>query len=316
MQLQGRESEAIAVYREELARLEAVAASPEARGELSSTWRHGAERGVADARNELGWILATSPNAQFRNPSESVVCAERAVTATGRVNPMYLDTLAAAYAASGRFREAASVQREALALTQNEALRDEFYSRLKLFEAGKPYRNDGELAARANYLIAQQKFAEAEKILRECLTLREDRRFLGHSKIQPLFGERLHLINLSSFMVNDDINKQPQPTNPALNIEGSLLTSKPTLLGTPPHGMEQNFATAPPGQWPEFASVPSPEERCPISGLSRTTLIEHGEAGDFKLFRVRQKGKIRGKLLMHVPSLREWLHREMQAQTK
>lgn len=104
----------------------------------------------------------------------------------------------------------------------------------------------------------------------------------------------------------------PQQTNPALKIEDSLLTGKPTLLGEPPRGMEHSFAPAPPGQWPEFAPLPAPKERCPISGGSRSWLIEHGEAGDFKLLRVRQKGKLRGKVLMHVPSLLAWLRSEME----
>jgi hypothetical protein len=109
----------------------------------------------------------------------------------------------------------------------------------------------------------------------------------------------------------------PQPTNPALKIEDSpLLTGKPTLLGGPPRGMEQFFAPAPPGQLPEFAPLPAPKERCPISGGSRSWLVEHGEAGDFRLVRVRQKGKLRGKVLMHVPSLLAWLRTEMEMQTK
>ena len=112
-------------------------------------------------------------------------------------------------------------------------------------------------------------------------------------------------------------NSSPQPTNPALTIEDSQsLTCKPTLLGQPPRGMEQLFAPTPPGQLPEFAPLPAPKERCPISGGSRSWLVEHGEAGDFKLLRVRQKGKMRGKVLMHVPSLLGWLRSEMESQNK
>lgn len=114
--------------------------------------------------------------------------------------------------------------------------------------------------------------------------------------------------------MSDNANA-PQQTNPALKIEDSLLTGKPTLLGGPPCGLEQFFAPTPLGQLPEFAPLPAPRERCPISGGSRSWLIEHGEAGDFKLVRVRQKGKLRGKVLMHVPSLLAWLRREMAEQT-
>jgi hypothetical protein len=110
-------------------------------------------------------------------------------------------------------------------------------------------------------------------------------------------------------------NSVPQPTNPAPKIEDSqLLTSKPTCLGQPPPGLELAFLAAPFGQMPEFAPLPAPKERCPISWGSRSWLVEHGEAGDFKLIRVRHKGKMRGKVLMHVPSLLGWLRTEMQNQ--
>lgn len=110
-------------------------------------------------------------------------------------------------------------------------------------------------------------------------------------------------------------NNVPQLTNPALKIEDSqLLTSKPTWLGSPPRELEGSFVAAAFGQMPEFAPLPAPKERCPITGGSRTWLLEHGEAGDFRILRVRKKGKMRGKVLMHVPSLLAWLRTEMERQ--
>lgn len=78
--------------------------------------------------------------------------------------------------------------------------------------------------------------------------------------------------------------------------------------------MEAHFTAPAPGCLPEFASLPAPKARCPISGGSRSWLLDHGEAGDFKLVRVRQRGKMRGKVLIHVPSLLAWLRREMESQ--
>jgi hypothetical protein len=116
--------------------------------------------------------------------------------------------------------------------------------------------------------------------------------------------------------MGNKIEIAPQSANPALKIEDSqLLTSKPTCLGQPPFGLERSFLAAPFGQMPEFAPLPAPKERCPITGGSRTWLLEHGEAGDFQLVRLRKKGKMRGKVLMHVPSLLAWLRTEMQSQT-
>ena len=118
--------------------------------------------------------------------------------------------------------------------------------------------------------------------------------------------------------------KAPQPSSPAHHqSEGSQvstlnptlaapLTGLPTLHGPPPRGFERFFGEAPPGHVPEFAPLPAPRQRCPYSGGSRSWLIEHGEAGHFALVRVRQVGKLRGKVLMHVPSLLAWLRGQME----
>lgn len=91
-----------------------------------------------------------------------------------------------------------------------------------------------------------------------------------------------------------------------------LHTGKPTLNGPPPRGFERFFGEAPPGHVPEFAPLPAPRQRCPYSGGSRSWLIEHGAAGHFRLVRVRQNGKLRGKVLIHVPSLLAWLRGQME----
>ena len=117
--------------------------------------------------------------------------------------------------------------------------------------------------------------------------------------------------------------KAPPQTDPARTLEGpntstlnpelvAPLTGLPTLHGPPPRGCERFFGEAPPGHVPEFAPLPAPRQRCPYSGGSRSWLIEHGEAGHFALVRVRQVGKLRGKVLMHVPSLLAWLRGQME----
>jgi tetratricopeptide (TPR) repeat protein len=71
-----------------------------------------------DHLNAAAWLLATCPKAAIRNPNKAIRYAERAVassesgdsTATGEL----LDTLAAAYAAAGRHRDAVRVQEQAL----------------------------------------------------------------------------------------------------------------------------------------------------------------------------------------------------------
>ena len=93
-----------------------------------------------NALNALAWILATSPNSEIRDGSNAVVFAEKSVAATNRKTPGDLDTLAAAYAETGQFEKAVSTQQEAIALLQTEAERNDYKSRLELFEAHLPYR--------------------------------------------------------------------------------------------------------------------------------------------------------------------------------
>lgn len=58
----------------------------------------------------------------------------------------------------------------------------------------------------------------------------------------------------------------------------------------------------------ETFRLPKPSARCLLSGLSRTTILEHGEAGDFKLIRLRKRGSRRGIVLVGTASFLKWLH--------
>ncbi len=93
--------------------------------------------------NALAWLLATHPDGEIRNGAEAVELSEWATGARGREDPMLLDTLAAAYAEAGRFEEAAATARKAVDLAQGaekDELAEELEGRLKLYEAGRPYR--------------------------------------------------------------------------------------------------------------------------------------------------------------------------------
>jgi len=92
--------------------------------------------------NMLSWVLATTPDGSLQDGVEAVRTAERALQLAGD-DPHVLDTLAAAYAAAGRFEDAVDAADRALnlakarSLTQLEsALRD----RRDLYIAGRPYR--------------------------------------------------------------------------------------------------------------------------------------------------------------------------------
>lgn len=89
------------------------------------------------------------------------------------------------------------------------------------------------------------------------------------------------------------------------------LTKPPTVLGHPPTGQFQSVPLPP---VPEFGPLPPARGRDPITGASRTWLIEGEAAGHFKLVRIRKPGAMRGKVFIHYPSLLEFLRRNLTGQ--
>jgi len=90
--------------------------------------------------NSLAWLLATETS--LRSPKEAVQLAERACELTNYENASLLDTLAAAYAAAGKFAQAIETAEEALESAQSSGqnqLMDEIQNRLRLYKAGQPY---------------------------------------------------------------------------------------------------------------------------------------------------------------------------------
>ncbi|HXD01076.1 MAG TPA: tetratricopeptide repeat protein [Verrucomicrobiae bacterium] len=92
--------------------------------------------------NHLAWALAVSPDDRLRNGAEAVRWAERACEMTQYGQPVFLTTLAAAYAEAGRFNEAIACAQKArtVALEQGQgdvAAPDE--KMLELFKAGRAY---------------------------------------------------------------------------------------------------------------------------------------------------------------------------------
>ena len=94
------------------------------------------------AANKLAWVLATCPDATYRDGPRAVELGERICTTTRNSVPAMLDSLAAAYAEVGRFELAAVTVRRALAILSRHpaASTRELESRLRLYRAGKAYR--------------------------------------------------------------------------------------------------------------------------------------------------------------------------------
>ena len=57
----------------------------------------------------------------------------------------------------------------------------------------------------------------------------------------------------------------------------------------------------------EFMSLPGPGKRCPMSGLSRSTLYQLAARGKIRMISLRREGNSRGKRLVAVESLKHYL---------
>ena len=94
--------------------------------------------------NAVSRLLATHPDASVRNGPEAAEMARRAVQLSGERDPALMDTLAAACAEAGRFAEATEVAQHALLLATargNAVLAEALRSRIKLYQAGSPFRD-------------------------------------------------------------------------------------------------------------------------------------------------------------------------------
>ena len=95
------------------------------------------------ALNSLAWILATHPDAAMRNGAEAVKLAQKAVALEKEDQPVLLDTLAAAYAETGRFKEAVQTAEKAQAAAVrrgDKQLSGSIQEHLAIYRAGKPIR--------------------------------------------------------------------------------------------------------------------------------------------------------------------------------
>lgn len=94
--------------------------------------------------SNLAWLLATCPDDALRNGQEAVRLARQASELSGDRSARVLDSLAAAYAETRQFAEAAATARQALDLAKRlnqKELTESIADRLRGYQAGKPYRH-------------------------------------------------------------------------------------------------------------------------------------------------------------------------------
>lgn len=124
----------------------ALASIARRRGECESAIHHYREalrvRPKSRRRsNDLAWALATCPDPALRKPDESVRLAE-GVRDSGEPDPNVLDTLAAAYAAAGRFDEAVHTASQAVELADARGKADlsrDIGAKLALYRDRRPF---------------------------------------------------------------------------------------------------------------------------------------------------------------------------------
>ena len=101
-----------------------------------------AEPDKTPALNALAWILATTEDAEVADAEEAVRLAEKACELTDYKAPSVIDTLGAAYAASGDFERAVEMAEKASALAESGGRKDlagEIRERLELYRQGNRF---------------------------------------------------------------------------------------------------------------------------------------------------------------------------------
>ncbi len=85
----------------------------------------------AVAHNNLAWLYATSEDPEYRNPTQALQHATRAVELTKWKEPGFIDTLAEAYYAAGNFADAVKTQARTLQLDPSNAEFQQHMSRYR-----------------------------------------------------------------------------------------------------------------------------------------------------------------------------------------
>jgi len=88
-------------------------------------------------------VLAADENPQICNGAEALVLATKASQLAGKAQPVALDTLAMAYAETGRFDEAVQTGQEAVNLARGAGQKDDaaiMQQRLELYQKHQPWR--------------------------------------------------------------------------------------------------------------------------------------------------------------------------------
>ena len=92
------------------------------------------------AYHSAAWLMATCPDARYRNAQLALDSARKAIELDGREDYRYLATLAAALANAGEYEQAARQQEEVVEMAPQEYA-ERHRQRLELYQRQEPYRD-------------------------------------------------------------------------------------------------------------------------------------------------------------------------------
>jgi tetratricopeptide (TPR) repeat protein len=96
----------------------------------------------ANILNSMAWLLATAPDISVRDANKAIEIAQQACKLTEYKDAAILDTLAAAFAASGRFNDAITTAQQAVRIAKahsQENLISEIQNHIELYKTGRKY---------------------------------------------------------------------------------------------------------------------------------------------------------------------------------
>jgi hypothetical protein len=113
-----------------------------------------------------------------------------------------------------------------------------------------------------------------------------------------------HFSGLSSSAVMHK-HQQQNKAHKATGEPPAIITSRPSVAGNLPHGMEHRFHAAPLSEC-EFLRLPVVGRKCGFTGLSRSGLAAVSKAAK-AFISVRLPGKVRGAVLIDKNKLADFL---------
>jgi tetratricopeptide (TPR) repeat protein len=141
----------------------------------------------ARAYSDLGWLLATCPETEFRDEALAIENATKACELTGWKSHRPIGVLAAFYAETGNFENAVKWQQKAIDLAAEEDIprwQPVHESRLRLYQSEKTYRGSDPWSLSTGGMIAHWNFELTDgKVVKDSSGNGLDGRFVGDAQI-------------------------------------------------------------------------------------------------------------------------------------